>query len=37
MQLNPLWELQEVDQSIEEISREIKQKELVVKIKEKQK
>jgi predicted nucleic acid-binding Zn-ribbon protein len=37
MQLNPLWELQEVDQSIEEISREIKQKDLVVKIKEKQK
>jgi len=36
MQLNTLWELQEVDQSLEKISREIKQKELVVKLKEMQ-
>lgn len=37
MQLNALWELQAVDQSLEEISREIKQKELVLLLKEKQK
>lgn len=37
MQLHALWELQAVDQSLEEISREIKQKELVMLLKEKQK
>ncbi|MGI6227642.1 MAG: hypothetical protein ACOYJ1_15480, partial [Peptococcales bacterium] len=36
MQQQALWELQEVDQALEKISKEIKQKELVIKLKEQQ-